>query len=481
MSDKKVSMADFESLLNEQLSNYRKGFNPGDRVRGTVSNINNQYVTIDVNAKREGLVPLADMTNEDGSLRCAIGDTVDVIFAGMQNGAFLFSSSLSSKSVIDRTLSDAYAQKMPVEGLVEKEINGGYEVSVGGKRAFCPYSQMNLFRQEGAEYVGHKFMFLISEYGEDERGQNVILSRRALLEKEREAQRQELVEDLHVGMIATGTVTRIVEFGVFVDLGGAEGLIPLKEIAWARDVKPEDVVKVGDKVDVQIKDLDWDRDRISLSLRGAQGDPWDDAAVRFPQGSTFTGQITKIEKFGAFAQIVPGVEGLIPIGRLGGGRRLMSAREAVTEGQELLLQVDSVDFERRRFSLKPVDERVKALKPGELAEGVKVEGIVESIQPFGVFVRLSEEKTGLLHISETDTPKGGNPAAKLEKQFPPAGKIEVVVKSVEGDRISLTLPSKWETRGSGDAENSDVSTWLSANKNSGSLGSLGDAFSKLKL
>jgi small subunit ribosomal protein S1 len=481
MSDKKVSMADFESLLNEQLSNYHKGFNPGDRVRGTVSNITSQYVVLDVNAKREGLLPIADMTNEDGTLRCQVGEAVEVIFAGMQNGTFLFSGSVGAKQVIDRSLADAYARQMPVEGLVEKEINGGYEVTVSGKRAFCPFSQISLFRQEGAEYIGHKFSFLISEYGEDDRGSNVIVSRRTLLEKERESQRLELIEDLHVGMVATGTVTRIVEFGVFVDLGGVEGLIPLKEVAWARDVKPEDVVKTGDKVDVQIKDLDWDRNRISLSLRGAQGDPWDDTAARFPQGSTFTGTITKLEKFGAFAQIVPGVEGLIPIGKLGGGRRLMSAREAVTEGQELLLQVDSIDFERRRFSLRPVDERIKALQPGELAEGAKVEGIVESIQPFGIFVRLSETKTGMLHISETDLPKGGNPAAKLERQFPPSSKIQVVVKSVEGDRISLTLPAKWEARGSGDAANNEISSWLASNKNSGSLGSLGDAFSKLKL
>jgi len=481
MSDKKVSMADFESLLSAQLSSYHKGFNPGDRVRGTVSNITNQYVTLDVNAKREGLVPLADMTNEDGTLRCKIGDSVEVIFAGMQNGAFLFSGSVGAKQVIDRTLADAHARQMPVEGLVEKEINGGYEVTVAGKRAFCPFSQISLFRQEGAEYIGHKFNFLVSEYGEDDRGTNVIVSRRTLLEKERESQRQELIEDLHVGMVATGKVTRIVEFGVFVDLGGAEGLIPLKEIAWARDVKPEDVVKVGDKVDVQIKDIDWDRNRISLSLRAAQGDPWEDAVSRFPQGTTFMGKITKLEKFGAFAQLIPGVEGLIPIGKLGGGRRLMSAREVVTEGQEILLQVDSVDLERRRFSLRPVDERIKALKPGELAEGVKVDGIVESIQPFGIFVRLSEEKTGMLHISETDLPKGGNPAAKLERLFPPASKIEVVVKSVEGDRIALTLPAKWETRGAGDAENNEISSWLSSNKGGGSLGSLGDAFSKLQL
>jgi len=482
MSDKKVSMADFESLLNQQLSTYRKGFNPGDKVRGTVSNITNQYVVLDVSAKNEGLVPVADMTNdEDGSLRCKVGDTVEVIFAGMQNGTFLFSGSVGAKQIIDRTLADAYARQMPIEGLVEKEVNGGYEVTVAGQRAFCPFSQISLFRQEGAEHIGHKFNFLVSEYGQDDRGSNIIVSRRTLLEQERAAQREELVADLFVGMVATGTVTRLVEFGVFVDLGGVEGLIPLKEIAWARDVKPEDVVKVGDKVDVQIKDLDWDRNRISLSLRGAQGDPWDSAAANFPQGSTFTGKITKLEKFGAFAQIVPGVEGLIPIGKLGGGRRLMSAREAVTEGQELLLQVDSIDFERRRFSLKPVDERIKALQPGELTEGAKVEGIVESIQPFGLFVRLSEEKTGLLHISETDIPKGGNPAAKLERNFPPSSKIAVVVKSVEGDRISLTLPAKWETRGSGNDESNDVSAWLANNKNAGSLGSLGDAFANLKL
>ena len=159
MSDKKVSMADFESLLDAQLSNYRKGFDPGERVRGTVSNINTQYVTLDVNAKREGLVPLADMTQEGGTLRCAIGDTVEVIFAGMQNGAFLFSGSMDAKQVVDRSLADAYQRQMPIEGRVEKEINGGYEVTVAGKRAFCPFSQINLFRQDDASTSGTPLTF----------------------------------------------------------------------------------------------------------------------------------------------------------------------------------------------------------------------------------------------------------------------------------------------------------------------------------
>jgi small subunit ribosomal protein S1 len=471
--DKKRSsaMADFESMLNAQLTNYKSGFNPGDRVKGVVTNITNQFVILDVNAKREGLVAPADMMNEDGTMRCKVGDTIDVVFAGMKDSAFLFTGSSNSKTVVDRTLAEAFAKQMPVEGKVEKEVKGGYEVTIAGKRGFCPFSQISLFRQEGAVYTGEKFMFLVTEYGDDGRGENIILSRRDLLEKDRAAQRLELVEELMVGMVASGTVTRLVEFGVFVDLGGVEGLIPLKEIAWARDVKPEDVVKVGDKVDVQIKEIDWERNRISLSLRGAQGDPWADAVLKFPQGTTFMGKITKLERFGAFAQMIPGVEGLIPIGKLGNGRRIMSAREAVTEGQEILLKVESIDIERHRFSLKP----------GELAEGVKVEGIIESIQPFGIFVRLSEEKTGLLHISETDTPKGGNPVSKMERQFPPSTKIEVVVKSIEGDRISLTLPAKWENRNNTpDGDNKEVSTWLS-NQPSGSFGSLGDAFGNLQL
>jgi ribosomal protein S1 len=230
---------------------------------------------------------------------------------------------------------------------------------------------------------------------------------------------------------------------------------------------------------VAIKSLDWDANRISLSLRGAQGDPWDDVASKYPVGTICNGVITKVERFGAFAEIGDGVEGLIPISKLGNGRRLMSAREVVSEGQELELQVDEIDLERRRISLKPVDRRIEALDPGKLSVGSTVEGLVESIQPFGVFVRLSESKTGLLHISESGVSKGGNPVAKLELSFPPSDKIKVVVKSVEGDRISLTTPSIWESRGSGDDE-VKLSDWKKS-QSGGSFGSLGGAFDGLGL
>ena len=479
MSDDKVTMSDFENLLDQQLSSYRGGFDPGEHVKGVVTEITSEFVVLDVNAKREGLISVDELTREDGTLRVAAGDTVDAFFSGMSSGAFLFTSKISSKSAVERTLVDAYDRQMPVEGKVEKEINGGYEVRLHGQRAFCPFSQINLYRKDDAEYVGKSFMFMISEYDQDDRGTNVIVSRRLLMEREREAQREELIEDLFEGMIAPGTVTRIMEFGVFVDLGGAEGLIPLRELSWKRDAKVEEIVQPGDKVEVEIKSLDWNANRISLSLRGAQGDPWEDTMAEHPVGSACTGTITRVERYGAFAEIAPGVEGLIPISKLGNGRRLMSAREVVSEGQQLDLQVDEIDSERRRISLRPIDKRIKALSPGELVAGMKVDGIVESIQNFGVFVRLSEDKTGLLHISETGIPKGGNPVAKMEMQFPPQEKISVVVKSVDGDRISLTTLSEWENQGSGD-ETENLSDWKKSN-DSRSFGSLGSAFDGLDL
>ncbi|MFO7936490.1 MAG: S1 RNA-binding domain-containing protein [Kiritimatiellia bacterium] len=479
MNDDKVTMSDFENLLDQQLSGYRGGFDPGEQVQGVVIEITSEFVVLDVNAKREAMISIDEMMRDDGTLRVETGDTVDAFFSGMSNGAFLFTSRISSRSAVDRTLIDAYDRRMPVEGKVEKEINGGYEVRLNGQRAFCPYSQINLYRQDDAVYVGKTFMFMIAEYDQDDRGTNVIVSRRLLMEREREAQREELIEDLYEGMIAPGTVTRIMDFGVFVDLGGAEGLIPLRELSWKRDAEAEEIVKPGDKVDVEIRSLDWDANRISLSLRGAQGDPWEKTIAKYPSGSFCTGTVTRVERYGAFAEIEPGVEGLVPVSRLGNGRRLMSAREVVSEGQKLDLQVGEIDSDRRRISLYPVDLRIRDLAPGELTGGMKVEGIVESVQNFGVFIRLSEEKTGLLHISETGIPRGGNSLAKMEKMFPLSEKIELVVKSVDGDRISLTTPSKWDAQGSEDGA-VKLSDWKKSN-HSHSLGSLGNAFEGLDL
>lgn len=476
--------ADFEALLNaSQTPSYRKGFNPGDMVTADVVSTKGEYIILDVGAKQEGILPASEVTDDDGDLTVATGERISVMFVGMQSGSFLFSAKKKVVGVSDRTLSDAFAAQLPIDGTVQAERNGGYEVTVAGRRAFCPYSQISLYRQEGEEYVGRKFTFLITEYGEDDHGMNIVVSRRALLEKEREAEKEKLFAELKEGDTRKGKVTRLAEFGIFVDLGGAEGLIPLRELSWQRDAKPADVAKTGDEVEVMVNSIDPATGRISLSLRNLQVNPWDQFLANYTVGAVLTATIVRIERFGAFAQIMPGVDGLISIGRLGNGRRLMSAREAVTEGQEVEVQIENIDFEKRKIALKPVDHRVAALKPGSLEPGARAEGLVESIQPFGVFVRLSETATGLLHISETGVPKVGSPIAQLERKFAPGSTVAVVVKSVDGNRISLTLPEKWaaEQQASSADPADDPAQWMRENtKKNTTFGSLGSAFDGIK-
>lgn len=362
-------MAEFEALLNAQTTSFRTGFNPGEKVQGRVISSRGGYIVLDVGAKNEGLVPMADFTNEKGRIPVKIGDSVSVVFVTVQNGAFLFSAKDTSVA-IDQTLAQARESGLPVEGRVQSEVNGGYEVTVAGHRAFCPYSQIAMYRQEGAAYVGQTLQFIVQEYDPEER--NIVVSRRALQERERDRKREELKSNLVEGATCKGKVTRIVDFGFFVDLGGAEGLVPLKEISWRRDVKPEDVVKVGDTVEVLVREIDWERNRISLSLRGAETDPFDLVAERSPAGSNVTAKITRLEPFGAFAELEPGVEGLIPISALGNGRRIARPSEVVEVGQEMVLKVESIDRDRRRISLRPIWEDEEAAKAAaEAAEVAK--------------------------------------------------------------------------------------------------------------
>lgn len=362
-------MAEFEALLNAQTTSFRTGFNPGEKVQGRVISSRGGYIVLDVGAKNEGLVPMVDFTNEKGRIPVKIGDSVSVVFVTVQNGAFLFSAKDTSVA-IDQTLAQARESGLPVEGRVQSEVNGGYEVTVAGHRAFCPYSQIAMYRQEGATYVGQTLQFIVQEYDPEER--NIVVSRRALQERERDRKREELKSNLVEGATCKGKVTRIVDFGFFVDLGGAEGLVPLKEISWRRDVKPEDVVKVGDTVEVLVREIDWERNRISLSLRGAETDPFDLVAERTPAGSNVTAKITRLEPFGAFAELEPGVEGLIPISALGNGRRIARPSEVVEVGQEMVLKVESIDRDRRRISLRPIWEDEEAAKAAaEAAEVAK--------------------------------------------------------------------------------------------------------------
>jgi small subunit ribosomal protein S1 len=357
-----ASRAEFEALLKSSPAACRTGFHPGERVLAKVLAVGPRHLVLDVGAKNEGLAPLDDFRDGEGGPGFAAGDTVEVVFVRMEDGAFIFSPRLAGAVAVNQSLAQACASGLPVEGRVQGEINGGYEVTIGGRRAFCPYSQMSLFKEEEAVYVGRTFLFIVQEHDEEER--SVVVSRRAVLEQERERLRERLREELAVGQTRSGRVTRLTDFGFFVDLGGVEGLVPLKEISWRRDVKPGDVVKEGDVVEVLVREVEWDRNRVSLSLRAAGADPFAEVAACHPPGSVLRGRVTHLERFGAFVEVAPGVEGLIPVGVLGDGRRITHPREVVAEGQEMEVRVESVDPERRRLSLRPLDGCAASLRPG---------------------------------------------------------------------------------------------------------------------
>lgn len=470
----------FAAMLEGRLDNFVKGYSPGERTTARVVAVREGFVVLDVKSKHEGIVDIAEFTNEDGDVTAKPGDTVEVVFVQQRGGALVFTRAAGvSQHAVDQTVVQAMESGLPLEGVVQKEVTGGYEVTVAGKRAFCPFSQIDLFKTPGVSYAGMKLPFGVMEYDEEEG--NLVVSRRMLQERDREAQKEALKASLEEGQILKGRVSRLADFGFFVDLGGVDGLVPMRELSWKFGTKPSDVVKEGDTVEVLVQSIDWEKNRISLSLKALTRDPWLDVVEKYPLGSILEGKVTRIEKFGAFVELADGVEGLVPTGRLASGRRIMSPREVVSEGQVLLLQVEGIEHDRRRISLKPVDTRIQALKPGELAPGVEVKGIVERCTNFGVFVRLSEDRTGLLHVSETDITQGGSPASKLERAYPPQSEVTLIVKSIEGDRVALTTAAKWQgsqKTDSGDDAQKFMADQHNASKN---LGSLGDLFSGLKL
>ncbi|MFW6414562.1 MAG: 30S ribosomal protein S1 [Verrucomicrobiota bacterium] len=335
--------------MNDGRNSLKLDLTPGEKVKGTVCLIDSKMAFLDFGGRSEGMIDREELLDEEGNLTVAEGDTLEAFYAGGDEDGIRLTTKLQGKAD-DSSLRNAYEGGLPVEGKVTEEVSGGFAVDVSGFRGFCPYSQIALSRQEPAAVIGEKFLFNIIEY--EGNGRNIVLSRRQLLEKERERQREELKERLQAGDVVDGTVINIKDFGAFVDIGGIEGLIPVSELAWKRTEKTEDVVATGDSVRVLIKEVDWENERISLSLRQAQGDPWLKIGDRYAVGQTMKGTVTKLMQFGAFIELEPGVDGLLHISKMGQGKYIKHPKEVVTEGDELEVVVESIDTEERRIGLK---------------------------------------------------------------------------------------------------------------------------------
>ena len=332
----------------------RPTMKPGDRIEATVVGISGENIFLDVGAKSEGVLAAAELRNEAGELTVGIGDRVRVYLLPKRGGEMACTTRLGGGQTTPREIEEAFEAGIPVEGKVTAEVKGGFSVTVAGHRCFCPYSQMDIRRVEQADsYLDKTLAFKIMEFSSQ--GRNIILSARALQEEQRAREREQLKEQLREGVQVSGTVTSVRDFGAFVDIGGVDGLIPISELAWGQTDRVEDVLSLGQQVQVVVKRLDWDRDRISLSLRETTENPWDKAAERYPAGSVHQGRVSRLAAFGAFVTLEAGVDGLLHISRLGAGRRIHHPREVVEVGQELTVKIESVDTAQQRIALVPED------------------------------------------------------------------------------------------------------------------------------
>jgi len=324
---------------------------PGQKVEAVIVKITDEWVFLDLGGKSEGYLDRKELLDPDGNLTAAEGDTVSAYFLSSANNEKLFTTKVRGGPAVNQHLEDAFRSGIPLEGSAVKEIKGGYEIKIAGSiRGFCPYSQMGLRRTEDPqEFIAKKLLFKITEYRDN--GRTLVLSNRKILEEEREQLRQELKKTLKKDMIVKGTVTSLRPFGAFIDIGGIEGLLPISEVGWSRVDDLSRVLLPGQKVEVKILDLDWEKNKISFSLKATLPDPWMQEHTRFPEESCHTGTVARLAPFGAFVTLAPGLDGLIHISQLGQGKRINHPREVLAEGQSVEVRVLKVDIENKRISL----------------------------------------------------------------------------------------------------------------------------------
>ena len=327
-------------------------FNIGDSFETTVVAITDSTVFVDLSAKSEGVIDLAEFKDADGNITLKEGDKIKVFFTGEVHGEMRFTSKIGGSSADDSMLENAYKCQIPVEGHVESEIKGGYQVKLGNKRAFCPYSQMGFKdKKEPAVYIGKTLSFIITEYKND--GRDILLSNRKIGESEYAAKLGNLASQITEGTVVEATVESIEKFGAFVNIQGFRALLPISEMSLDRVTNADEIVQVGQEIKVKVIKTDWKNERVSVSLKALMADPWDQAAEKFPAGTKINGKITKIMDFGLFVNLDKGIDGLVHISELEDVGANTNLRKVYKTGQEMSVVIEKIDSAAKRISLKP--------------------------------------------------------------------------------------------------------------------------------
>ena len=360
-------------------------FEPGQQVETKIVAITDDTIFLDLGLKSEGFLDKSELADENGNVEVKVGDSIKVYFLSNNYDELHFTTKLSGKDAGKDILENAYKNGIPVEGHVTQEIKGGFEVMIGSTRAFCPFSQMG-YRQkkESAEYVGKHLTFMIQEYKND--GRNIVVSNRVIQEREAEEKKNRLAQELTVGSIVKGTVISLENFGAFINVNGFQALLPISEISHTRVANVGDVLEVGQEIEAKIIDADWSRERVSLSMKQLEKDPWDAVAERFPAGTRVEGKIARIAAFGLFVNIAPAIDGLVHISKLNVERNT-NLKKAFKEGDKMEVVVDSIDTDEKRISLSPVVSNEEQDNANEYMTSHKDDDDGETYNPFAALLK----------------------------------------------------------------------------------------------
>jgi small subunit ribosomal protein S1 len=430
----------FAELFEQSLANQR--IRPGMILTGLVVDVTSDVVIVNVGLKSEAVIPLDQFKNERGEVEVKAGDSVEVALDSVEDGTgeTRLSREKAKRARTWTRLEESFNKSEIVTGVITGRVKGGFTVEIENVRAFLPGSLVDVRPVRDTSYLeGKPLEFKVIKL--DQKRNNVVVSRRAVVEQEFSAERSALMENLQEGAVVRGTVKNLTDYGAFVDLGGIDGLLHITDMAWKRVKHPSEVVKVGDEIDVRILKFDRERSRVSLGLKQLGADPWENISRRYPPHTRVFGKVTNIADYGAFVEIEDGVEGLVHVSEMDWTNKNVNPAKVVHTGQEVEVMVLDVDEERRRISLGL--KQCKANPWKEFAEnynrGDKVSGQIKSITDFGIFIGLPGNIDGLVHLSDISWDQPGEEAVR---NYQKAQQLEAMVLSIDPERERISLGIK---------------------------------------
>ena len=430
----------FAELFEESL--VTQNLKPGSIVTGTVMEIREDAVVVNAGLKSEGIVPISQFRTAEGELEVEVGDSVEVALDAVEDGfgETRLSREKAKRSLVWDKLENAFTDEDVVQGKISGKVKGGFTVDINDIRAFLPGSLVDVRPVRDPAYLeGKDLEFKIIKL--DRKRNNIVVSRRAVVESEFSAEREQLLEQLEEGAIVKGVVKNLTDYGAFLDLGGIDGLLHITDMAWKRVRHPSEVVNVGDELDVRVLRFDRERNRVSLGLKQLGEDPWSDLARRYPVSTRLFGSVTNITDYGCFVEIEDGVEGLVHVSEMDWTNKNVNPAKVVQTGDEVEVMVLDIDEERRRISLgmKQCTANPWEAFAATRNKNDRVTGAIKSITDFGIFIGLEGGIDGLVHLSDISWLTPGEDAVR---NFSKGEEIEAVVLAVDPERERISLGIK---------------------------------------